>query len=277
MKEQKVSAGDYAVKPSAPCHFFRFGLIVTGKGEEKHLPKLFKSLEATGMCHFKVIRFINQRGRITTEQQARMVSNGQVIPDKDEDEIGLPARRYLRANLCHAVLVVDDLEHDRREHAQQIFDRYRLILDTMLITDAQKRRAAMHFLVNMLEAYYFADAQAINEVLGLALDDYDGDVETIRNPKRELKNLHPGFDEAEDGGKILERLNVELVLSRPDACVWLRTMFAWCVKVLGQYSSGDLSSLAEEYRLNDGALSPVTRTQLDNLNQAQTQPGRRRN
>ena len=43
--------------PNTPCHFLHFGLIVTGKTEAGHLPKLFKSLEETGRCHFEVILF----------------------------------------------------------------------------------------------------------------------------------------------------------------------------------------------------------------------------
>ena len=39
----------------------------------------------------------------------------------------------------------------------------------------------------MLEAYYFADAQAINAVLETSLPDREGDVETIRNPKSNLR------------------------------------------------------------------------------------------
>ncbi len=85
---------------------------------------------------------------------------------------------------CHFVILVDDLEHARREQAQQIFDRYRLALDTML-KDAQQSRVAVHFLVNMLKAYYFADAKAVNAVLDLdsPLEDHPGDVEMIRHPK----------------------------------------------------------------------------------------------
>jgi hypothetical protein len=256
-----------ASSKGAPCYFFHFGLIVTGKGEREHLPRLFRSLvTTTGICTFKVIRFIGQRGPITSEKRKlAMVGSGKIISDRDATEIGFPARRYLSANPCHAVILVDDLEHDRREQAQQVFDRYRLALDTMLTTDEQKRRAAVHFLVNMLEAYYFADAQAINAVLGLDLEDYAKDVETIRNPKRDIKNLYPGFDEVDDGGKILECIDVAHVLSRPEACAWLRTMFAWCVKVLERYTSCESSSLSEKYRLDDGALSPITRTQLDNF------------
>ena len=47
--------------------------------------------------------------------------------------------------------------------------------------------ASVHFLVNMLEAYYFAHAAATNGVLGTELEDFEGDVESIRHPKNDLK------------------------------------------------------------------------------------------
>ena len=105
------------------------------------------------------------------------------------------------------------LEAKRSSDTQQVFDRYRSALDAML-TEDQTHQASVHFLVNMLEAYYFADAQAVNAVLGTDLDDFEGDVETIRNPKRDLKNLWPGFDEREHGRRSVERLDVLHALSR---------------------------------------------------------------
>lgn len=267
MNGQNVTTGNHSSTESTPCYFSHFGLIVTGRGEREHLPKLFRSLMATGICTFKVIRFIGQRGPITSpKRKLKMVGSGKIIPDRDEQEIGLPARRYLNADQCHLVVLVDDLERDRRAQAQQVFDRYRLALDTML-TDDQKRRAAMHFLVNMLEAYYFADARAVNAVLGLdpPLEDYQGDVEAISNPKADLKRLYPGFKEVDDGERILDCIDIEHVLSRPDTCAWLRTLFAWCVKVLERYQSHESLSLSDKYQLCDGKLSPITRTQLDNL------------
>ena len=150
--------------------FFKFGLIVTGKGEEAFLPKLFRSLEATGRCSFRVIRRIGQRSEITSKRRKiRMVGTGQLIPDKDASEIGFPARRHLTAEATFVILV-DDLEADRKSHAQAIFQRYRDALNQIL--GEQRRRASVHFLVNMLEAYYFADANAINAVLGTNLEDY---------------------------------------------------------------------------------------------------------
>jgi hypothetical protein len=250
-----------------PCHFFHFGLIVTGKAERKHLPKLFKSLMATGTCHFEVLRFIGQRDPIASaRRKLEMVGSGKTIPDRDVTQIGLPARRYLADNRRHLVVLIDDLEHHRRAQVQQVFDRYRKAFDTIL-TEEQKRRAAVHFLVNMLEAYYFADANAVNTALKLnpPLQDYAGDVETIRHPKSEIKRIYPEFDEIEDGGRILDHIDIEHVLSRPDTCAWLRTLFDWCVKVLEWHSSHELSPLYDKYRLCDGEQSPVTRSQLDIL------------
>lgn len=249
------------------CNFIRFGLIVTGKSESQHLPTLFRTLMATGMCSFKVIRLSQQRGaRTSKKRRMKMAGKGKIIPTKDEQEIGLPARKYLNADHCRFLIFVDDLEHDRRSQAQQLFNRYRLALDTML-TEEQKRRASVHFLVNMLEAYYFADAQAMNQALKLnpPLEDYSGDVETIRHPKNELKKLVAGFNEIEDGGKILERLNIEHVLSRSSTCAWLRTLFAWCVKVLERHPHYEYFSLDEKYQLRGGKFSEVTRKQLNEL------------
>ena len=215
-----------------PCYFF--GLIVTGISEEKHLPKLFRSLTATGICSFEVIKRIGQRSpRSSQKRKLKMIGRNKIIPEKDEEEIGFPARDYLDRGEYHFVVLVDDLEHDRRDQAQQVFDRYRMALDTRLKT--QKGRASVHFLVNMLEAYYFADAKTINEVLGTSLSDYEGDVEEIRSPIGELKNHFCGFHKVEHGGEILEKIDVEHVLSRPYTCASLRILFAWCVKVLERY------------------------------------------
>jgi hypothetical protein len=264
MSDQNVPAGNRSTTENAPRSFFHFGLIVTGRGEREHLPKLFNSLMATRICRFAIIRFIGQRGPIISDKRKlKMVGEGKTIPDKDATEIGLAARRHLMADQCHLVVLVDDLEHDRRAQAQQVFDRYRLALDTIL-TDDQKCRAAVHFLVNMLEAYYFADARAVNAVLDLdpPLEDYQKDVETIRHPKARLKEKCPDFREVDDGGRILDCIDIEHVLSRPDTCAWLRTLFAWCVKALERCPYFEPLSVPD-YRLRDGILSDITRAQSD--------------
>ena len=114
-----------------------------------------------------------------------MIGSGKRIPDKDATDIGLPARQFLSSESSFVILI-DDLEATRSKEIQQVFGRYRLALNDMLEPN-QIRRASVHFLVNMLEAYYFADAQAVNSVLGTEIEDYEGDVETIRNPKSNLK------------------------------------------------------------------------------------------
>lgn len=265
-----MSKRQVALTRHQPCSFVYFGLIVTGEGEQKHLSKLFKSLMATGICHFEVIRCIGQRTPITSQKRRlEMVGSGKTIPNRDANEIGFPARSYLKHSECHFVVLIDDLEYERRDQAQQVFDRYRKALDTIL--GIQKYRASVHFLVTMLEAYYFADAKTINAVLGSSshsydfLSDYGGDVEAIRHPKNELKKLYSGFDEVKHGGEILERIDIEHVLSRPDTCASLRTLYAWCVKILERYSDYDCSPLAEKHKLHNGQLSEITRPQLDNL------------
>ncbi|HLO48444.1 MAG TPA: DUF4276 family protein [Kamptonema sp.] len=237
------------------CYFFKFGLLVTGQAEEKHLPKLFRTLMELRICHFEVIRKVEQLGVITSEKKIKMVGSGKDILNKDAQRIGFPARDYLK-NPCNYVLLLDDLEHNRIDHAQEIFDRYRKALDTILMS--QKHRASVHFLVNMLEAYYFADPDTVNSVLGTSLNYYEGDVETIRHPKGKLKDVYQGFKEIEHGGKILESLNIEYVLSNPNTCASLRTLFAWCVKALGQ-------PFTDKYQLQEGKLSEITKSQLDNL------------
>lgn len=216
----------------ADWRFIRFGLIVTGKAEERCLPDLFRSMAATGVCSFRVIRRIGQRSPRSAKRRLQMIGRGKAIPDKDETEIGLPARRYLSSD-SEFVLLVDDLEAGRSDCMQEIFDRYRRALDTIL-TRSQSRRASVHFLINMLEAYYFADSRAVNLILDTDIDDYEGDVETLRNPKRRMKDLAPGFDAVEDGCRIIGSLELAHVLSRTDACSSLRTMFAWIHRAIGE-------------------------------------------
>lgn len=183
-----------------------------------------------------------------------MVGTGQKIPNIDETEIGIPARQYLNQNPDRYLLLIDDLEQDRRNQIAEVFNRYRSALDTILLQ--QKQRASVHFLVNMLEAYYFADASAVNSVLGTALEDCDYDVEDIPHPKNKLKAIYKGFDEVEHGGQILACLDTEKVLSNPDTCASLRALFAWCWQCLHNPRS-------DQYQLVNGKFSSVTQVQLN--------------
>lgn len=257
-----MSAQDTALTENPQCAYFHFGLIVTGETEEQHLPKLFQSLMATGICTFEVIRRVGQLGAITSVERIKALGNRKDIPSIDA-KIGLAARKYLMTDVCHFILLIDDLEQNRRNQAPLVFNRYQSAFDTIL--NSLKHRASVHFLVNMLEAYYFADTQAINAVLGTSLSDHEDDVETIRNPKSDLRRMYPSFREIDDGGEILNQIDIEHVLSRPDACASLRTLFAWCVKVLETYSDHDCADFYDKYKLHSGILSEITRTQLDNF------------
>jgi len=117
---------------------------------------------------------------------------------------------------------------------------------------------SVHFLVNMLEAYYFAHAQAINDVMGASWTDYGGDVETIGHPKGELKKHLDTFDEIEHGQQIVQRLDVPHILSRPETCASLRTLYGWCWRALGLPPS-------EDYQLEKGRYFEITLPQIAHL------------
>jgi hypothetical protein len=188
-----------------------------------------------------------------------MVGRGRVIPAEDE-KIAQTARDCLdpARRGFDFVIVVDDLEHAHREHAEAVYQRYRLALDTMLRPVGLDHRASVHFLVNMMEAYYFAHAAAINDVCGTNLQDHPGDVEEIRHPKNDLKALCPGFREIEHGKQIMQRLDMEHVLSDPRTCRSLRTLFGWYARAIGR-------PFDDTYHLRDGEYWEVTRGQIDRL------------
>jgi len=144
------------------------------------------------------------------------------------------------------------LEYEWKEQAFDVFQLYRDIFDVIL--KAKKNRAVVHFLVYMLEAYYFADANAINSVLSTDLKEYEADLETIRHFKGELKRLFKGFDEIQHGGQIRSLLDVEHVLSNKETCASLRTLYQWCWEKMGQVPTN-------KYQLLNGKLSEVTRSQ----------------
>jgi hypothetical protein len=111
----------------------RFGLIVTGEGEEQSLPQLFRVLMAKAHCVFQVIRRVRQRSPITAPDRIRrMVGSGRRLPTKDEEEVGVPVLLFLRRNPGSYAMVVDDLEGARRAIAANVFGRYRTALDAAL-------------------------------------------------------------------------------------------------------------------------------------------------
>lgn len=237
--------------------FFKIALLVTGEGEEKSLHQLFRSLAAEGYCAFKVRARIPQLGPITSQKRKlKMVGKGKTIPTEDE-KIGEIARGAFAAGYDYVILV-DDLEYDRATQVEAVFARYRAALDTLLRPRNLEARASVHFLVNMLEAYFLADAAAVNGVLGTTLADHAGDVETIRHPKNDLKRLHRGYNEIEHAGKILSQLDVTRVLANPRTCRSLRTLFGWCSRAIGR-------PFDEKYQLAEGDYLDLTRPQIDAL------------
>ena len=240
---------------------FEIGLVVTGKGEESFLPSLFRPLMARAHCVFRVLRRIGQRDPVTGKKRLiRMVGSGQRIPSKDEEEIGVPILVYLRRNPNCCAMVVDDLEGSRRGVADAVFARYRAALDEVLGPSGLGGRAAVHFLVNMLEAYYFADSNAVNAVASAPViaADHPTDVEAIGHAKGDLKALWPAFDEVDHGGLICRRIDLDHVLSRPAECCWLRAMIAWCVGRLSAAGVVHAPALSAAFCLTGGCQSPTT-------------------
>ena len=239
----------------------RFGLIVTGRGEAKFLHLLFRAIMGRAHCTFCVIRRIGQRNPITAPHRLlRMAGTAKRLPTKDEEEIGLPALAYLRQYSRSAVLLIDDLEADRRTHAADVFRRYRNALDAVLATTEVRQRASVHFLVNMIEAYYFAHSAAVNRVAGMTvlLDDHTADVEDIPHPKRQLRAVWPSFDEVEHGERIVRQLDLDHILSRPAECRWLRALFAWCIDKVVEWDAVHDSGLRNAFCVDHGEKAALT-------------------
>jgi hypothetical protein len=208
-----------------------------------------------------VIRKVEQLSPRSSSKKhkLRMPGRGGVIPDKDAERIGFPARKWLRDYGEDAfVMLVDDLEWDRREHHQQIFERYRDAFG--VLPEREQHRVGVFFLVMMLEAYYFADPVALELALGISPPVYPAgvDPEKRRHPKNELRQLFPGFREIEDGRKIIDALDLTRVLSDPNTCASLRTAFAWCSHALNL-------EIGEPLQLAAGVRCPVTGGQVDSL------------
>lgn len=240
-------------------NFFNILPIVTGKGEEAFLPQFLHSLMETGRCCFSNPRKIGQLTPRSESNQLKMVQTGKKLTSRQET-IGLIARRFLQEDKANLVILVDDLE-DRGEQIQGVFETYRNALDTMLVSVDLQSRASVHFMVTMIEAYYFNDANAINAVLGTELNDFDGDPESIRNPKSELKQHYQsrgrefGFKEVEHGREIVNQLNLPKVLSDPNTCRSLRTLVKWCSRKIGNPDT-------EQFQLLDGEVCEVTGSQI---------------
>lgn len=237
--------------------FVKFHLLVTGKGERDFIGRLLGAVIEGHTATFTRPEFI---GQWTPGQQSRkelkVTGTLKHIPTEFERKVTLQTAQWLRKDPDCFVLLIDDLEHSRAPVAPEVFAYYRSALDKALgVDDGLKRRTSVHFLVNMLEAYYFAHPEAVNQVLGTSLTEPADDVEKIRHPKNDLKNLRVGFDEREHGAQIVGLLDLDKVLANPATCRSLRTLVAWCVDRLG----GEFST---RWRLSDGEFHPLTCGQI---------------
>lgn len=243
-----------------------FGLLVTGDGEAKFLPEMFRLLTASKICSIEVIRKIEQVRPLGKRSEKILKLAGKTIPNKDMDRIGLPARRYLQDKPQSYGVLIDDLEGSGRTQLVEIYERYRSAL-TAILNDLTSR-ASVHFLVNMLEAYYFADTSAVNYALSLQsqLTDYESDVEEIPHPKDQLKTLLQekykiSFDEIEHGQAIVPRLDLLHILSKSGECRSLRTLFLWCIQKLQSHPGFVYTSLNKQIAMIQGDLFDVTKDQ----------------
>lgn len=241
--------------------FIRFGLVVTGTGEREFLPQLFREISATGHARFFVLRQAGQRAQLTQARIDDYLNHGKLIPDRDA-EIAYDIRRHVKNVDCFAIWI-DDIESDCRASAEAKLHRLTHAMDVVIGTEtAPRRRCSAHFLVNMLEAYYFAHIDAVNEVLAMNLAEHAGDCENIVHPKNELKRLANqagvAFDERSNGAEIVPKLNLDHILSNPQTCRALRTLVAWCWEAIGEPRS-------DKFRLTDGVYWDITAGQLSDL------------
>lgn len=248
-----------------PWQPVRIQLVVTGRGEAKCAANLVgKVIHAAGRAiHPLEAVAADQRPR----KQIRNISKllpaqaGRQVPTKRHLEVirELGKRLADPAVIC---ILIDDLEKGERQAAAAHFEYYRRMLDDIPAKNAAAR-SSVHFLVNMLEAYFFHDVEATNQVIeGLELGRHDGDVEDISHPKNALENeikqrigRDRGYRETDDAVKIVRHLNLETVLADPDQCRSLRTLVAWCWEQIGQERT-------DQFQLKGGAYWDVTASQL---------------
>ncbi len=206
-----------------------------------------------GKCYFVETRFVKQFRPRTSSATLTVSGTNKGILNVYQEGIGLPARKLFLENRCDFVILVDDLERAHADQVGSVFSLYRGIFDS--ICRPQANRAAVHFLVNMLEAYFFVDTVTTNAVLGTTLVAPLTDVEKIAHPKNELKALCSGFDEIEHGGLILQQIDLDVVLADPNTCCSLRTLIKWCMLAINE-------PITERFQLLSGKLNPVTEPQL---------------
>jgi len=245
----------------------RLKLLVTGDTERENISIVFKPLLTCGFIRFDEPLKIEQ----LSPRKSHLLVTGttkRVMPKRDE-QLGGIARNYFMSSgegEVRLLIVLDDVEHDRIGTITEVFERYRCALDAFLCPIQKEAHASVHFLRNMLEAYYFADTNALSEAMKVVHPDlkaspevYEGDVEYIRHPKNDLKRMYGSFDEIRDGKAVLERIEWNRVLSKPQYCTSLRTMFNWCIRYMKNHPGyNEWSDTTGFPALTESELWPVT-------------------
>lgn len=251
--------------------FHHIGLLVTGKAEEECVPLLLnKALAGAtgGRCVVQTIRRVEQLRprRASTPAPKLAVAGSKGLILRRDEEIALAARMFLRQHRDGLVVLLDDeertgdaIDDDGRIELHGVFERYRDAFDGMLGGDA--RRVGVFFLRRMLEAYYFAQPEAIGLALDVESGAFDGaDVEALSHPKGRLKGLCQqrgrAFNEREDGRTISGLIELDVILDGIETCASLRALVAWCMAAVGGCEAPD------RFQLAGGIIDRVTGPQL---------------
>jgi hypothetical protein len=229
-------------------------IYVTGESEEACLETFFHALcdhtDEKGdfsKIHFKVVeRFQQFPAKPSTKTKIKDASR--------EEELGIRIRADLRRQQQLKrdayVIILDDLEWDRREAFAILLERY---LKAYEVLPAQNRwRGSAFYLIMMLEAYFWADLEATSKTLQIELTKQAGDPEAIRHPKNDLnaeirshsKNTC-SYKEIDDSLAIARAIDLKLILSDKAACCSLRAIVRWCTLAAQR-------PLTEDYQLQEG-------------------------
>ncbi len=256
-----------------------FGLLVTGKLEEggreggraqASLADLFRPIRNTGLCDLKVALRFNQWVPEKKEPPltVRRSPEPKSLPTFKQ-EIALKVRGWLENGQNRFLIFIDDGERARAATIGEVFADYRSTI-TALLPEAQHPRVAVHFLVNMIEAYYFADPERASEALGWSIPRIGGDPEEIRNPYSDLIEAagRLGKDygkKRETGERVLARIRLEEILKNPEHCGWLRAAVRWLVFSLenatDQPEALEAFGFRQLFHLESGKIAPLTGAQ----------------
>ncbi len=259
-----------------------FGLIVTGESEEGALHGLFRALFETGLCSVKIHCRIGQLGPRKEKPPSTPKLPGNSIgrvPRRDE-ELAQKCRNWLcdsengwQPRPRRRLVLFDDLESARVSQVEMLFFRYREAVD-LLLTESLKPRVAVHFLANMLEAYFWADPRGLEEHLGLNVSNIQlpADPEEIPHPKNliqsELQKLKSGrsYREVDHGTVLIGKLDLAEVLKDPTTCGYLRAALGWMVDSLERVTTQPevlaYFQLRQKFQLDHGLFARATAHQL---------------